>query len=129
MIDITKLIPESNQIIYLLLSDKIKECRFMWFVGCDKIDVIPIDNINILTIHKRNWNNLFLTIEEAIQSIQTSKERIVPTHFAELWRTSSGCLILEKPKQINILKMCLESTVDITGGQCQTIAIFKIKIK
>jgi hypothetical protein len=30
----------------------------MWFYTDDKIDLKPIDNMNIITVHRRNFDNI-----------------------------------------------------------------------
>lgn len=48
----------SGQIVDLKCRDKIIRCYFMWFVSETKIDLKPIDNINIITINKKDWNKI-----------------------------------------------------------------------
>ncbi len=54
-----KQLPEnSGQLVDLKHSNGILRCYFMWFYTNSKIDLRPIDNMNILTIHKRDFDNI-----------------------------------------------------------------------
>jgi hypothetical protein len=58
-IDYLKTLPEnSGQLVDLKHSNGIIRCRFIWFYTDDKIDLIPINNITIITVHKRDFDNI-----------------------------------------------------------------------
>jgi hypothetical protein len=58
-IDYLKTLPEnSGQLVDLKHSNGIIRCYFMWFYTDDKIDLKPIDNMNIITVHRRNFDNI-----------------------------------------------------------------------
>jgi hypothetical protein len=57
-IEYLKTLPEnSGQLVDLKHSNGILRCYFMWFIG-DKIDLKPVDNINLITINSRNFDKI-----------------------------------------------------------------------
>jgi hypothetical protein len=62
-INYLKTLPEnSRQLVDLKHSDGVLRCYFMWFYTDVKIDLRPIDNINILTIHERDFDKIYPVI-------------------------------------------------------------------
>jgi len=57
MIDVNLLKEESNQKIFLKHNGQWKECTFMWFY---KGNIEVTINGTLLSVHKRNWNKLYL---------------------------------------------------------------------
>jgi hypothetical protein len=58
-INYLKTLPEnSGQLVDLKHCNGILRCYFMWFYTDEKIDLKPIDNINIITVHKRNFDKI-----------------------------------------------------------------------
>ena len=58
-INYLKTLPEnSGQLVDLKHCNGILRCYFMWFYTYEKIDLKPIDNINIITVHKRNFDKI-----------------------------------------------------------------------
>ena len=58
-INYLKTLPEnSGQLVDLKHCNGILRCYFMWFYTDDKIDLKPIDNINIISVHKRNFDKI-----------------------------------------------------------------------
>ena len=58
-INYLKTLPEnSGQLVDLKHCNGILRCYFMWFYADDKIDLKPIDNINIITVNKRDFGKI-----------------------------------------------------------------------
>jgi hypothetical protein len=58
-INYLKTLPEnSGQLVDLKHCNGILRCYFMWFYSDEKIDLKPIYNINIITVHKRNFDKI-----------------------------------------------------------------------
>jgi uncharacterized protein (UPF0128 family) len=56
-----KTLPENaGQKVEIETSNGIKAFYFMWFFDEERIDLKPLDNINILTVHKRFWHKIKL---------------------------------------------------------------------
>lgn len=56
-IEYLKTLPEnSGQKVTLPINGGKKEFYFMWFYDEETIDLKPCDNINILSLNKRNWD-------------------------------------------------------------------------
>jgi hypothetical protein len=54
-----KTLPEnSGQLVDYKHCDGIIRCRFMWFYTHNKIDLLPINNINIITIDSRHFDKI-----------------------------------------------------------------------
>jgi hypothetical protein len=55
-----KQIPEnSGQLVDLKHSDGMLRCYFMWFYTESKIDLKPINNINIVSVNERDFDKIF----------------------------------------------------------------------
>lgn len=58
-INYLKTLPEnSGQLVDLKHCKGILRCYFMWFYTDDKIDLKPIDNINIIIVNKPDFNKI-----------------------------------------------------------------------
>lgn len=61
IIDYLKTLPEnSGQMVDLKMPDKTKRFYFMWFLSDEKLDLKPIDNICLFTVHKKYWHQIEL---------------------------------------------------------------------
>jgi len=55
-----KQIPEnSGQLVDLKHSNGMLRCYFMWFYTESKIDLKPINNINIVSVNERDFDKIF----------------------------------------------------------------------
>jgi hypothetical protein len=55
-----KQIPEnSGQLVDLKHSDGMLRCYFMWFYTESKIDLKPINNINIISVNEGDFDKIF----------------------------------------------------------------------
>jgi hypothetical protein len=55
-----KQMPEnSGQLVDLKHSDGMLRCYFMWFYTESKIDLKPINNINIISVNERDFDKIF----------------------------------------------------------------------
>jgi len=55
-----KQIPEnSGQLVDLKHSNGMLRCYFMWFYTESKIDLKPINNINIISVNERDFDKIF----------------------------------------------------------------------
>lgn len=60
MIDRTKLVKESNQVIFIYHNKKLYKGKFMWFLN-NKIEIIIDGDTRLISIPERSWHKLFLT--------------------------------------------------------------------
>lgn len=61
VIEYLRALPEnSGQIVEINTSNGVEQFYFMWFKDEKHIDLKPVDNINIISIHERCWDRLRL---------------------------------------------------------------------